>query len=502
MAWDKMTLSNKVLQATDDVVTHPIHEQYYREVHRLVVQLRLSNTFEQLYVVQKRLLSAIQHVEGMQQQLEDQITSIKVLQKDTVVRGNKAGSPRKVKLWELRKQETECSREVEVYKQVRRELRSVGDGLLWKAVGYSRGYITGVSDAPGEGNRHLSDSEGLEAELSFVENYFETGAGLAVLHDLTNIGRVGDLTLVSPDPKHQPQAIEVKRSGPQRNKRTNRQQDRLRQMQQFVQGLPVTSEDGHTKLLRVIDAPLEHHLKQYGEVLFEATTKGAAAACIEDYLGILAVNTLHPKWKFLHEIEDKETREQLSAAAFGDILEPIVGMYSGKDSVIMKWDSIEKEFSLLENRTSGAPFSIYPFHPQVSAALICGYTRLFVFCDLNALTRRFQNEGLQVDIESESVGTEQIFSHIRLSRPKLFRDGTWGRMSFGLSKSLMQQVLGEGMAFKTLVNDIVKPSFRGRVKEQSTTPLAFTNEAAIWDKSYIASSYMKPGTEQYGRIEI
>lgn len=160
MTWDKITLNDKVVKAADEIVTHPLHKEYRREIEGLVAQLRSSNTLEQLYMMQQRLLSAIQRAEDLQQQREDEIASIKTLRKEVVARGNKAGATHKAKLWELRQKETQCSRDVEVYKQVRRELRSVGDGLLWKAVGYNRGYITGVSDAPGEGNRHLSDSEG------------------------------------------------------------------------------------------------------------------------------------------------------------------------------------------------------------------------------------------------------------------------------------------------------------------------------------------------------
>lgn len=501
MTWDKITLSNKVLEAADEIVTHPLHKQHHHEVESLVAQLRLSNTLGQLYVMQRSLLSAVQRVEDMQQQCEEGIDSIKTLRKEVVDRGNKVGSPHKAKLWELRQQETECSREVEVYKQVRRELRSVGDGLLWKAVGYNRGYIIGVSDAPGEGNRHLSDSEGLEVELSFLEKYFKTRTGLAILHDLTNIGRIGDLTLVSSNHKYQPQALEVKRSNPQLNQRANRQQKRMQEMRQFVQGLPVTLEDGHTKLLRVIDAPLQHHLEKYADVLFEAGIKGVAGALIEDYLGIVAFYTLHTRWGFLDEVKDKGAREQLEQELFREVLRPILEMSSSKNSFMGHWDSMEKEFSLLDNRTSGAPFSIYPFHPEIAAALICGYMRFYVFFDLNALTRRFQDEGFQVRIEHEPVGEEQVFSHIRLSRPKLFRDGTWGEMSFSLNKPLMQQVFGEGMTFKTLVNDVVKPSFRGQVKEHSATALAYAHEGDTWGKMYI-DPYMRPGTKITGRIEF
>lgn len=241
-------------------------------------------------------------------------------------------------------------------------------------------------------------------------------------------------------------------------------------------------------------------------MLFEATEKGVAAALVEDYLGIMAFYTLHTRWDFLDEVldkvEDEETHQRLEEKVFRDMYGPILGMLSKKGSVVANWDSMEKEFGLLENRTSGAPFSIYPFHPQVAAALVCGYIRFFVFCDLNVLTRRFQNEGFQVNIEYEPVGREQQFPHIQLFRPKLFRDGTWGTMLFSLSKPLMQQILGEGLTFETVVNGVVKPSFRGQVKEHNATALAYKNEGTIWGRTYVDSSYLKPGTKTHGNIEF
>lgn len=496
MTWDKITFSDKALKAADDILIHPIHKQYYREVQSLVAHLRLSKTPEQLYGMQKRLLSAIQRVEELQQQRENQISGINARRKDVVARGNKVGSPNKAQLWELERQKEKYSREVEIYKQIRRELRSVGDGLLWKAVGYNRGYITSVSDAPGEGNRHLSDSEGLEAELNLVEKHFKAKKSLAILHDLTNVGRVGDLTLIRPNLERSPQVLEVKRSRSHHNQRIHRQKERLQKARRFVQGLPVSSEDGRTKLLRVIDAPLEHHLKKYAEVLFEAGTKGAAGALVEDYLGIIAFYTLHTRWDFLYEIEDEKTHERLSDEVFRTLHKPIRGMFSNKDSLVSYWDSMEKEFTLMDNRTSGAPFSIYPFHPEMAAALICGYMRLFVYCNLSKLTRRFQNEGFQVNIEHESINSEQVFSRIQLSRPKVFRDRSQGELRFSLGKTLMQQVLGEGMGFRTLVDNVVKPGFKGQVEEYSPTDLAFTNEKTIWENIYV-EFYMKPGVKTY-----
>ena len=491
MVWDKMLESEKVRLAADAVTTHALHKEYRHTVESLVTRLRLSNTALQLHDLQRELLLTIQRVEEEQQKRELGVDRVKVLRKEVIGRGKKAGKPKKYALWELAQEEKRHNLEVEVFKQVRRELRSVGDGLLWKAVGYDRGYMTAVADAPGEGNRHLSEPNGLQEEIGAVERLFRTGAGLAILHDLTNVGRIGDLTLVSPNKP--PHALEVKRSQ-QRSSRIDRQRERIQEMRQFVRGLPVQSKDGYTKRLRFIDAPLHHHLEAYAEVLFEAGTKGVGAAMINDYTGVVAHYTLHTRWDFIEETKDPSQRERLYGELFDVTWKPMLDKLFRGGTSIIRWDSMEKEFSLLENRTSGAPFSIYPFQPELSAALICGYMRLFVFYNIDALAQRFREAGFEVSIDQEKVGTSQVFSHIRLFRPKLMRTGEWGGVAFRLTKPLMQQVMGEGMAFETLLDGVIKPVFRGPVEEHGATALAYKGESRVWDNLY-SSSYMQPGIE-------
>ena len=129
------------------------------------------------------MLSTIQRVEDEQQKRELSVDEVKALRKEAIRRGKRAGKPKKYDLWELAQEEKKHNLEVEVFRQVRRELRSVGDGLLWKTVSYNRGYMTAVADTPGEGNRHLSEPDGLQEEIGTVERLFRASANrLATFH--------------------------------------------------------------------------------------------------------------------------------------------------------------------------------------------------------------------------------------------------------------------------------------------------------------------------------
>lgn len=72
-------------------------------------------------------------------------------------------------------------------------LRTVGDGLAWKALGYDRAAITVL----GNGTRvdRLASAEGLESELAVLEEYWDRGV-FAIHNDITGCLKHGDVTAV------------------------------------------------------------------------------------------------------------------------------------------------------------------------------------------------------------------------------------------------------------------------------------------------------------------
>jgi hypothetical protein len=88
-------------------------------------------------------------------------------------------------------------------------LRSVGDGLAWRAVGYDRRAIRII----GRGHRvaWFSEGKGLDAELSALEDFWKQGA-VAVLNDMTNCLRHGDITVVRSE-RETLELVEIKAGG-------------------------------------------------------------------------------------------------------------------------------------------------------------------------------------------------------------------------------------------------------------------------------------------------
>lgn len=96
-----------------------------------------------------------------------------------------------------------------VHERVWRQLRSVGDALAWRVSGFNRRYVIAVSCNPSAGP--MSGKAGLPYELGTVEEIWKEHGQFALLHDLTNCLRIGDVSEFTSDGRIL--LAEVKKSG-------------------------------------------------------------------------------------------------------------------------------------------------------------------------------------------------------------------------------------------------------------------------------------------------
>ena len=83
-----------------------------------------------------------------------------------------------------------------VYDRICHQLRSVGDGLAWRASGYDRRYVIALSSNAATGT--MAGNSGLPRELGAAAGMRAAGS-FGLLHDLTNCLRIGDITEFRPD---------------------------------------------------------------------------------------------------------------------------------------------------------------------------------------------------------------------------------------------------------------------------------------------------------------
>lgn len=272
---------------------------------------------------------------------------------------------------------------------------------------------------------------------------------------------------------------EVKASGRLDPKQTRR----MEEVAGFMRGSPKSLDGGYTvrsatssgTAPRRGPAGATDNWGSYAEALAAAGAEGIGWAAVEDYLGIVAVNVLHPIWGAIRtaSVPDTEKEQRYATAwrpAFAAFDEAGLG---GAGDVLVFWDSSEK----YENGAFGAPFSVCPLPPAFCAALTCDYLKMFVYINMTNFCKRLRYQGFQ-EVLTYPVPTgkrgEQHFFSTYLSRPKLTLAGDTRMVRVHLGKPLMQQVLGEAMSVE-IVAEAVKAQMRGRVEGTGEVSLLFLN---------------------------
>lgn len=465
-----------VKRVLDEVVPRSRHRANLGVVAGLIGELQDVEGPERARALQKKLFEEIASAESEQREAQRRKEAVDRELGAVRRSGPIAGTARQLTVRELQEQSKARGLDVEVLRRARRQLRTVGDGLLWRAVGFNRAYAFAVSDAPGRGNLALSDSEGLEAELEAVERFWRGERAFALMHDLTNVGRIGDLTVVPASGTIK--VAEVKASGTMDPK----QLERMRGMVRFLRGLGKPLEDGSvlrmdTAATPVSEEPLQwefDHWDDYYAVIDEAGRRGIGSGVVEDYIGLAAVAPTHPSWQVVRTAPvSEEQRERIYSRTWDSVSESFeAALVGGKGDVIGRWDAAEKN----EGGAFGAPFSVYPLPAERCAALVCDYLKLYTFINHTRFQGRFRDRGYNVLVTMPPSGkrgqhqTPEVF----LSRPKWMADGTRRMLRVHLGRPLMQQVVAEAMSFETVAR-AVSDHTRGKVRGEGAATLLFLN---------------------------
>jgi hypothetical protein len=174
----------------DVILTHPAHQQTLHALIDLIRALRACRSAEDMYHFQGRLRSMVLDTEKRRAAISQQIKRLgkhRKLTADAPELGTGLDRADR-ESWVL---------EGEVYERIWRQLKSIADALAWKVFGYQRNIIVALSraDAPGP----MYGKAGLAAELEFIETAWRENREFVLHHDLTNVIRVGDVTVLGRD---------------------------------------------------------------------------------------------------------------------------------------------------------------------------------------------------------------------------------------------------------------------------------------------------------------
>ena len=236
--------------------------------------------------------------------------------------------------------------------------KSIGDSIallylsIWDvkpiSTNHSPGFILGKT--------------GLRAELAVLRRIYNMG-GIAILNDITNILRHGDITILSPVNG----LIEVKTSR-DRSPRARRQRRRLGKLTDYLASGDEGAPFGHfEKLVRIGVHEREHYLwREVNALIREAQEHGHASCLVES--GV-----------FYH-VSRRGVTPELIIADIGDhIASPIVGICN------------ENKFDNLNYH----PFTSSIHDPRTVFDFYCGELFIFVAIDREYVEERFSKVGLK-----------------------------------------------------------------------------------------------------------
>ncbi|MEU6166400.1 hypothetical protein [Streptomyces tanashiensis] len=258
-----MSLFSAAHYTPDEMLRHPRHIAMQPVLVRLIQQLRAIGSAADGYEFQRELAELLLAVEGDRRELKRAA--------DRVKKG-KAPHPQAPEPQSGRDlgEHTTWLFEHDLCERLARQLRSVGDAFAWKAFGFYRPFILALSrnDPPGP----IHGKAGFAAERDRAERAFKEDGHFALLHDLTNCLRIGDITIW--DEVNPPRTEEIK-TNPH-----NRRGVQIRRINQaraaILDGAPLPG-DNLAERLHDLDLPLRTHMDLLRSAAEHAAEQGVYA---------------------------------------------------------------------------------------------------------------------------------------------------------------------------------------------------------------------------------
>jgi hypothetical protein len=293
------------------VINHPRHQAAQEALVSLIVQLRECQNVKDGYEFQQELLRLRVAVDNDRDAYRRAMIRVR-RGKNPQPGAPPAQSgldPTSLEAWQF---------EYDLCERIARQYRSIGDALAWRVFGFERKYILALcrNDPPGS----MARKAGLLAEIESAERAWKEGGQFAIMHDLTNCLRIGDITVFSNDGRVPPQTFEIK-SNPKR--RSSAQNRRIKQAWQAVLNEGPLPGDDPMERLYELDVPFKTHLdllrtgteRAARDGIFTARVPGNRALIVTDLHGCTAQSWTET------EFADRAER-QYGSALGGQALDP------------------------------------------------------------------------------------------------------------------------------------------------------------------------------------
>jgi len=333
------------------VYNHPRHQAAQQRLAELIVRLRQCSTVAEGCDFQQALLAEVLAAET------DRRAFARAAQRVRAGKHPQSGVPDPRAGQDLSLPET-WQLEHDMCERIARQYRCVGDALAWRVYGFQRQHIIALCQNQSPGL--IAGKAGLQAELDRLEQARSDGK-FALLHDLTNCLRIGDITVFDDDGT--PSVIEVKTDPSRRSPAQNR---RIKAAIEAVRnGGPLPGIDRHARLYD-LDLPYKNHLevlndgtkRAAADGLFTAKLPGDRALFVTDIYGFTTRGWKEDEWP--DAIRRKFT-PALRRAGIGDD---------------RRWHVTATSLDSVSRDPMRVPFAAYPL-PSVTCARIIGDYAVF-----------------------------------------------------------------------------------------------------------------------------
>jgi hypothetical protein len=398
----------------DAVLTHPAHQQTLHALIGLIRDLRACHTPEDLYDYQNRLRDRVLEVERHRNAISQQVRRLHRHKKPS------ADAP-PLGTHRDRNAEESWVFEADVYERIWRQLKTVADALAWKAFGFERTIIVALSRAEAPGVMY--GKTGLAAELEAIETAWRDNGEFVLHHDLTNVIRVGDLTVFDRDGYAWLREIKTN------DRRRISAQDRLlAATSQVLADQAGTLPSGHSPVPTTIDYRTD--LTGLREVLDLAHTRsGIEGACISSGRAVVAVSQF--------TAAEHYTVEEFGSRFSAELARVRRRIGADDPGYTLTLASVDRAGHDLVS----PPWAIYPISAEIAASLIAD-GMLFVVCmNPDTIINALAAAGVHARWLQRLDGTENIAKPLLQVTARSGNQGASTSLNFAAITSLMLELI-------------------------------------------------------------
>jgi len=297
-------------------------------------------------------------------------------------------------------------------------LREIIDGMVWRYFDYNRAFMYIVADK--QPVDLIVGDKGLVNSLFELADVFINQGDRAILNDISNFLRIGDVTNIKADGTIE--FIEVK-SSKKRGARFTRQKERMQETVEFF-NTGIKELDDHKFVIS--DSPIKqrNYLKQLKDSILRARKIGYDSILMGNHLIVETVDNVAiiDSSKAIEYFSSKHKSIQERWKKQGDF---IINVFS---------------FEKLEYAKNFAPYTIFPFEDNIVADILMGKVWIRYQLNNDEVIRIIEKGGWQLiesvfDITEEEVKNSDIedlsFYKVRKGSCAIAIPAPWfGRLCF------------------------------------------------------------------------